>query len=170
MTLQSDCPRRRKRRTARRLRLLGAGCASLTVANDLAPMGYEVTIFEALDTTGGLMRTNIPSFRLPPAVLDEEIGYILDMGVDLKLGHRINSMKDLLDEGFDAVFVGTGAPKGKNLEIPGRYDSDRIHIGIEWLESVAFEHIKEIGEKGPDHWCWQHGDGLLPHVAPDGRR
>ena len=131
----------------KKIALLGAGCASLTVANDLAPMGYEVTIFEALDTTGGLMRTNIPAFRLPPAVLDEEIGYILDMGVDLKLGHRIESMKDLLDEGFDAVFVGTGAPKGKNLEIPGRYDSDRIHIGIEWLESVAFEHTREIGKK-----------------------
>ena len=127
--------------------LIGAGCASLTVANDLRPLGYEITIFEALDTTGGLMRTNIPSFRLPPNVIDEEIGYILDMGVDLKLNHRIDSMKELLDDGFDAVFVGTGAPKGKNLELPGRYDSDRIHIGIEWLESVAFEHIKEIGKR-----------------------
>lgn len=131
----------------KKIALLGAGCASLTVANDLAPLGYEITIFEALETTGGLMRTNIPAFRLPPEVLNEEIGYILDMGVDLKLGHRIESMKDLLDEGFDAVFVGTGAPKGKNLEIPGRYDSDRIHIGIEWLESVAFEHTKEIGKR-----------------------
>ena len=140
-------PKAPEKTNGKKVALLGAGCASLTVANDLAPMGYEVTIFEALDTMGGLMRTNIPSFRLPPAVLDEEIGYVLDMGVDLKLGHRINSMKDLLDEGFDAVFVGTGAPKGKNLEIPGRYDSDRIHIGIEWLESVAFEHIKEIGKK-----------------------
>lgn len=131
----------------KRVALIGAGCASLTVANDLRPLGYEVTIFEALDRTGGLMRTNIPSFRLPPEVLDEEIGYILDMGVDLKLNHRIDSMKDMLDEGYDAIFVGTGAPKGKNLEIPGRYDSDRIHIGIEWLESVAFEHIKEIGKR-----------------------
>ena len=130
----------------KKVALIGAGCASLTVANDLRPLGYEVTIFEALDTTGGLMRTNIPQFRLPPDVLDEEIGYILDMGVDLKLNHRIESMKELLDEGYDAVFVGTGAPKGKNLEIPGRYDSDRIHIGIEWLESVAFEHVTEIGK------------------------
>lgn len=131
----------------KKVALIGAGCASLTVANDLRPMGYDVTIFEALDTTGGLMRTNIPAFRLPPEVLDEEIGYILDMGVELKLNHRINSMKALLDDGYDAVFVGTGAPKGKNLELPGRYDSDRIHIGIEWLESVAFEHIKEIGKR-----------------------
>ena len=131
----------------KKVALIGAGCASLTVANDLRPLGYDVTIFEALDTTGGLMRTNIPAFRLPPEVLDEEIGYILDMGVDLKLNHRIDSMKALLEEGYDAVFVGTGAPKGKNLELPGRYDSDRIHIGIEWLESVAFEHIKEIGKR-----------------------
>jgi formate dehydrogenase beta subunit len=130
----------------KRVALIGAGCASLTVANDLAPLGYDITIFEALETTGGLMRTNIPQFRLPPKVLDEEIGYILDLGVDLKLNHRIDSMKDLLDEGYDAVFVGTGAPKGKNLEIPGRYDSDNIHIGIDWLESVAFEHVDSIGE------------------------
>jgi len=140
-------PKAPEQSNGKRVALLGAGCASLTVANDLAPLGYEVTIFEALDTTGGLMRTNIPAFRLPPPVLDEEIGYILDMGVDLKLNHRIESMQDLLGEGFDAVFVGTGAPKGKNLELPGRYDSDRIHIGIEWLESVAFDHIKEIGKR-----------------------
>jgi ferredoxin len=94
------------------------------------------------------MRTNIPRFRLPPEVLDEEINYVLDMGVDLKLGHPVESMKGLLDSNeFDAVFVGTGAPRGKNLEIPGRYDSDRIHIGIDWLESVAFEHIEEIGNR-----------------------
>ncbi|HSN52271.1 MAG TPA: FAD-dependent oxidoreductase [Woeseiaceae bacterium] len=132
----------------KRVALIGCGCASLTVANDLRPLGYDVTIFEALDTTGGLMRTNIPRFRLPPKVLDEEINYIVDMGVDLKLNHRIDSLQELLDSGeFDAVFVGTGAPRGKNLEIPGRYDSDRIHIGIDWLESVAFEHIEEIGER-----------------------
>jgi formate dehydrogenase beta subunit len=131
----------------KKVALIGAGCASLTVANDLAPMGYEVTIFESLKTTGGLMRTNIPQFRLPPKVLDEEIGYILDMDVDLKLNHPIDSLKGLLDEEFDAVFVGTGAPRGKNLEIPGRYDSENIHIGIDWLESVAFEHTKSIGKQ-----------------------
>lgn len=140
-------PKPPAKNNGKKVALIGAGCASLTVANDLRPLGYDVTIFEALDTTGGLMRTNIPAFRLPPEVLDEEIGYILDMGVDLKLNHRIDSMKELLGEGYDAVFVGTGAPKGKNLDLPGRYDSDRIHIGIEWLESVAFEHIKEIGKR-----------------------
>jgi len=132
----------------KKVALLGAGCASLAVANDLVPLGYEVTIFEALPTTGGLMRTNIPKFRLPPKVLDEEIANIVDMGAELKLNHRIDSMKELLDEGgFDAVFVGTGAPRGKELELPGRYDAGNIHIGIDWLESVAFEHIKAIGKK-----------------------
>jgi NADPH-dependent glutamate synthase beta subunit-like oxidoreductase len=131
----------------KKIALIGAGCASLTVANDLRPLGYEVTIFEALETTGGLMRTNIPQFRLPPKVLDEEIGYIVDMGVDLKMNHPIDSMKALLDQGFDAIFAGTGAPRGKNLEIPGRYDSENIYIGIDWLESVAFEHIKAIGKR-----------------------
>lgn len=134
-------------KNGKKVALLGAGCASLGVANDLIPLGYEVTIFEALATTGGLMRTNIPQFRLPPKVLDEEIGYIVDMGADLKLNHRIDSMKELLDEGgFDAVFVGTGAPRGKELNLPGRYDSKNIHIGIDWLESVAFDHVKKIGK------------------------
>jgi len=140
-------PRPPEKGNGKRVALIGAGCASLTVANDLLPIGYEVTIFEAHGTTGGLMRTNIPQFRLPPKVLDEEIGYILDMGADLKLNHRIESLKALLSEGYDAVFVGSGAPRGKNLEIPGRYDSDRIHIGIDWLESVAFGHIEKIGKR-----------------------
>jgi len=135
-------------KNGKKVALIGAGCASLTVANDLLPIGYEVTIFEALGKTGGLMRTNIPQFRLPPKVLDEEINYIVDMGADLKLGHRIDSMKALLDSGeFDAVFVGTGAPRGKELELPGRHDTDRIHIGIDWLESIAFEHTESIGKK-----------------------
>jgi len=139
-------PKPAEKKNGKRIALIGAGCASLTVANDLAPLGYDITIFEALDATGGLMRTNIPQFRLPPNILDEEIGYILDLGVDLKLNHSIDSMKELLAENYDAVFVGTGAPRGKNLEIPGRYESENIHIGIDWLESVAFEHIEKIGE------------------------
>ena len=131
----------------KKIALIGAGCASLAVANDLVPLGYEVTIFEALDTTGGLMRTNIPQFRLPPKVLDEEINYIVDMGINLKLNHRIESIQKLLNDGFDAIFVGTGAPRGKELILPGRYETNNIHIGIEWLESVAFEHISSIGKK-----------------------
>jgi NADPH-dependent glutamate synthase beta subunit-like oxidoreductase/ferredoxin len=135
-------------KNGKKVALIGAGCASLTVANDLLPLGFDITIFEALGKTGGLMRTNIPQFRLPPKVLDEEIGYIVDMGADLKRNHRIDSMKALLDSNvFDAVFVGTGAPRGKELELPGRHDTDRIHIGIDWLESIAFEHTESIGKK-----------------------
>jgi NADPH-dependent glutamate synthase beta subunit-like oxidoreductase len=135
-----------EQKNGKRVALVGAGCASLAVANDLMPLGYDVVIYEALDVAGGLMRYNIPAFRLPPDVLDEEIGYIVDMGVDLRLGTRVDSMRELLDEGYDAIFVGTGAPKGKDLEIPGRHDSENIHIGISWLESVAFDHIESIGE------------------------
>lgn len=140
-------PKPPSKMNGKKIALIGAGCASLTVANDLLPLGYDVTIFEALDTTGGLMRTNIPQFRLPPKVLNEEIQYILDMGADLKLNHRIESLKDFREKNnFDAIFVGTGAPKGKELNLPGRYDSKNVHIGIEWLESVAFEHIDKIGK------------------------
>jgi formate dehydrogenase (NADP+) beta subunit len=138
-----------KIKNGKRIACIGAGCASLTVANDLMPLGYEVTIFEQYGEPGGLMRTNIPSFRLPQSVLEEEIRMIVDMGVDLKLGHRIASMKELLvSGGFDAVFVGSGAPKGKNLEIAGRAEAAaNTHIGIDWLESVAFGHIDRIGER-----------------------
>ena len=146
--IRDRLPKAPEKSNGKKVALLGAGCASLSVANDLLPLGYEVTIFEGLAATGGLMRTNIPRFRLPPEVLDEEIGYILDMGAELKLNHRIESMKDLLDNGgFDAVFVGTGAPRGKELELPGRHDTKNIYIGIDWLESVAFEHIEKVGEK-----------------------
>ena len=134
-------------KNGKRIALVGAGCASLTVANDLMPLGYECVIYEALDKPGGLMRTNIPAFRLPVEVLDEEMDYILDMGVDLRLSSPVESMSALLQEGYDAVFVGSGAPKGKNLQIPGRNDSDRIHVGIQWLESVAFGHIDSIGDR-----------------------
>ena len=129
-----------------KIALIGAGCASLSVANDLLPLGYDVTIFEALDKTGGLMRTNIPQFRLPPKVLDEEIQYIVDMGANLKFNHRIESFRDFHKQNeYDAIFIGTGAPKGKELDLPGRFDTDSVHIGIEWLESVAFEHIHSTG-------------------------
>jgi formate dehydrogenase (NADP+) beta subunit len=135
-------------KNGKRIACIGAGPASLTVANDLMPLGYQVTIFEKWGQAGGLMRTNIPSFRLPAGVLDDEIRYIIDMGVDLKLGTPVTSLDALLKSGeFDAVFIGSGAPKGKDLQLPGRDGTDRIHIGIDWLESVAFDHIKTIGER-----------------------
>ncbi len=139
-------PRAPQQKNGKKVACIGAGPASLTVANDLLPLGYEVTIFEQFAVAGGLMRTNIPAFRLPAKVLNEEIGYIVDMGADLRLNSPVKSMRALLDsKEFDAVFVGTGAPKGKELDLPGRHDTDRIHIGISWLESVAFQHIDKIG-------------------------
>jgi formate dehydrogenase (NADP+) beta subunit len=140
-------PRIPTRKNGRHIACIGAGPASLTVANDLLPLGYEVTIYEKYDKPGGLMRTNIPAFRLPEQVLYEEIDYILDLGVDIRYSSPITSMKALLQEGYDAIFVGSGAPRGKELDIPGRHDTDRIYIGIDWLESIAFGHVDSIGER-----------------------
>jgi NADPH-dependent glutamate synthase beta subunit-like oxidoreductase len=169
--IRARLPKVPKLKNGKKVALIGAGCASLTVANDLMPLGYSVTIFEQWGVAGGLMRTNIPSFRLPAEVLNDEIAQIVEMGVDLKLNHPVKSMKELLTKGgFDAVFVGAGAPKGKELKLPGRAEgAANIHIGITWLESVAFEHIKSHWREGADHRCRQHRDGLLPHVSAPGR-
>ncbi|MGE3520821.1 MAG: FAD-dependent oxidoreductase, partial [Vicinamibacterales bacterium] len=135
-------------KNGKRVALIGAGPASLTVANDLVPLGYQVTVFEKLSKPGGLMRVNIPAFRLPEQVLDEEIGYIVDMGLDVRYDTPVDSLKALLDSGeYDAVFVGSGAPKGKELDIPGRHDSDQVFIGIEWLESIHFGHVSSVGAR-----------------------
>ena len=135
-------------KNGKKIACIGAGSASLTVANDLTPLGYQVTIFEKQPHPGGLMRINIPAFRLPLRVLDEEIGYIVDMGVEMRYDTPVDSLKALLDsQEFDAVFVGSGAPKGKELEIPGRHDSDEIFIGIEWLESIHFGHVTSVGKR-----------------------
>ncbi len=128
--------------------LLGAGPASLTVARDLLPLGYDITLYEKDPAGGGLMRTNIPSFRLPATVLDEEVDRVIDFGVNVKFGHEVTSLKTILDEDYDAVFVGTGAPRGKDLNIPGRQEADaNIHIGIDWLTSVAFKHTESVGKR-----------------------
>ncbi|HLB55064.1 MAG TPA: FAD-dependent oxidoreductase [Gemmatimonadales bacterium] len=140
-------PQAPSEKNGKRIALVGAGPASLTVVNDLMPLGYQGVVFEKLPRPGGLMRTNIPAFRLPASVLDEEIAYILDLGVEVRYETPITSMKALLEEGFDAVFVGSGAPKGKELDVPGRWESDRIQIGIEFLEAVHFGHLDSIGER-----------------------
>ena len=137
-------------KNGKRIALVGAGPASLTVANDLMPLGYECTIFEALPQGGGLMRYNIPAFRLPANVLDEEIDYVVRMGVDVRYNTPVPSMKGLLAEGWDALFVGSGAPKGKELDVPGRWEAgarERIHIGIEWLGGVHFGHVESVGPR-----------------------
>ena len=137
-------------KNGKRVACIGAGPASLTVANDLMPLGYDVVMFEQFDRPGGLMRTNIPEFRLPEKVLSDETQVILDMGVDIRYNSPISSLKTLRDQHFDAIFVGVGAPRGKGLEVPGRHDEvgdTHIFIGIDWLESVAFEHVKSIGKR-----------------------
>ncbi len=132
----------------KRIALVGGGPASLTVARDLIPLGYRCTLFERDPRAGGLMRSNIPTFRLPVAVLDEEVDRVLDLGVEVYFGHSIDSLKALLNEEFDAVFIGTGAPRGKDLAIPGREEAAaNIHIGIDFLSSVAFGHTERIGRR-----------------------
>jgi len=136
------------RKNGKRVALLGAGPASLAVARDLAPLGYDLVLIERDPKGGGLMRTNIPSFRLPGPVLDEEVNRILGFGVETRFGQEVKSLKSVLDEGFDAVFVGTGAPKGKDLDVKGRKEAAaNIHVGINWLTSVAFEHVQRIGRR-----------------------
>ncbi len=137
-----------KKKNGKRIALIGAGPASLTVARDLMPLGYDIDLYDENPKAGGFMRTQIPSFRLPESVLDQEIDYVLRMGVMTHFNQRVNSLKSILEQDYDAVFVGTGAPKGKDLNIEGREEADaNIHIGINWLESVAFEHTTEIGSK-----------------------
>ncbi|MFA5547967.1 MAG: FAD-dependent oxidoreductase [Porticoccaceae bacterium] len=142
-------PAKAAKKNGKRIALVGAGPASLTVARDLAPLGYELHIFDAQKAGGGFMRSQIPSFRLPEEVLDEEVGYIIGMGVVAQYDTYVESLKSLLDKNYDAVFVGSGAPRGRDLKnLPGRQEADaQIHIGIDWLASVAFEHTKMIGKK-----------------------
>jgi formate dehydrogenase beta subunit len=141
-------PKPASKKNGKRVALVGGGPASLTVARDLAPLGYSVTVFDADAKAGGMIRTQIPKFRLPDSVIDEETGYILGLGVDFRAGKRIDSMKALLAEGWDAIFVGSGAPRGRDLDIPGRKEAAKnIHIGIDWLSSVSFGHVTKIGKR-----------------------
>jgi formate dehydrogenase (NADP+) beta subunit len=142
-------PKAPAKTNGKRIALIGAGPASLTVARDLAPLGYHIVIFDGDPKAGGMIRTQIPRFRLPESVIDEEVGYITGIGgIELHLGQRIDSMKALLAEGYDAIFIGSGAPRGRELDIPGRKEaSAHIHIGIDWLSSVSFGHIDKIGKR-----------------------
>ena len=144
-------PKPASQRNGRRIALVGAGPASLTVARDLAPLGYECVVFDADPQAGGMMRTQIPKFRLPDRIIDEEVGYILDAGIEFRGGAKIESLASLLTPGaerWDAVFVGSGAPRGRDLEIPGRREAAaRIQIGIDWLSSVSFGHTTKIGKR-----------------------
>ena len=135
-------------KNGKRIACVGAGPASLTVARDLAPLGYEVTVFDGEAKAGGFMHQQIPRFRLPESVIDEETGYVFALGAEFRSGQRIDSMQALLAEGWDAVFVGSGAPRGRDLDLPGRQEAGaHIHIGIDWLASVSFGHVTHIGRR-----------------------
>ena len=146
--IEGRLPSPAKRSNGKRIAMVGAGPASLTVARDLAPLGYEITIIDADPNPGGMIRSQIPRFRLPESVIDEEVGYITGLGMTLRQGERVDSLKALLAEDYDAVFVGSGAPRGRELDIPGRQEAAaHIHIGIDWLSSVSFGHVDKIGKR-----------------------
>ncbi|APV51174.1 glutamate synthase [Betaproteobacteria bacterium GR16-43] len=146
--IRAHLPKKPSRKNGKRVVCIGAGPASLTVARDLAPLGYHVTVFDSDRLAGGMIRSQIPKFRLPESVIDEEVGYVLDLGVEFKAGHRVDSLTVLLKEGYDAVFVGSGAPRGRDLDIPGRREgAANIRIGIDWLASVSFGHVTKIGRR-----------------------
>ena len=146
--IRDRLPKPAAKKNGKRVALIGGGPASLTVARDLAPLGYHCVVFDQDPKAGGMIRTQIPKFRLPDSVIDEECGYILDLGVEFRPGTRIDSMKTLLGENWDAIFVGSGAPRGRDLDIPGRKEAAKnIHIGIDWLSSVSFGHISKIGRR-----------------------
>jgi formate dehydrogenase beta subunit len=141
-------PKPAQKKNGKRVALVGGGPASLTVARDLAPLGYHCVVFDSDPKAGGMIRSQIPKFRLPDSVIDEECGYILGLGVEFRGGRRIDSMKALLAEGWDAIFVGSGAPRGRDLDIPGRKEAAKnVHIGIDWLSSVSFGHVTKIGKR-----------------------
>ncbi len=135
-------------KNGKKIALIGAGPASLTVARDLAPLGYHCVVYDIDPRAGGMIRSQIPKFRLPDSVIDEEVGYITDLGMEMRLGKGVDSLKALLAEDYDAIFVGCGAPRGRDLPIPGREEAKaNIHIGIDWLSSISFGHIDKIGKK-----------------------
>ncbi|NDP43658.1 MAG: FAD-dependent oxidoreductase [Aromatoleum sp.] len=146
--IRDRLPRPAEKKNGKRVALVGAGPASLTVARDLAPLGYELVVFDGDSRAGGMIRSQIPKFRLPESVIDEEVGYVLDLGIEFRPGKRVDSLKALLTEGWDAVFVGSGAPRGRDIEVPGRIEAAaNIHIGIDWLASVSFGHTTRIGKR-----------------------
>jgi len=146
--VKQGMPKAPAQRNGKRIACIGAGPSSLTVARDLAPLGYSVTVFDRDPRAGGMIWSQIPRFRLPMEVIDEEVGYVMDLGVEFKANTEIKSLKGLLDDGYDAVFVGSGAPRGRDIEAPGREEGAKnIHLGIEWLASVSFGHTTKIGKK-----------------------
>ena len=146
--IRGRLPKAARHKNGKRVACVGAGPASLTVARDLVPLGYQVTVFDQDPRAGGMIWSQIPRFRLPMEVIDEEVDYILGLGVEFRGGTRIDSLKQLMGEGYDAIFVGCGAPRGRDLDIPGRKEAAaNIHVGIDWLSSVSFGHVNSVGKR-----------------------
>ncbi len=146
--IEQNFPEIPKEKNGKRIALIGGGPASLTVARDLIRLGYAIDLYDDQSTGGGFMRSQVPSFRLPEQVLKQEVNFILDMGVTTHFNHYVGSMKEMLTKGYDAIFVGTGAPRGRDLHLPGREEGDaNIHVGIDWLASVVFKHVETIGKR-----------------------
>ncbi|HRO02559.1 MAG TPA: FAD-dependent oxidoreductase, partial [Terricaulis sp.] len=146
--IEALLPPKAAAKNGKRVALIGAGPASLTVARDLLPLGYEVHLYDADSKAGGMIRTQIPRFRLPESVIDEEVGYILRYEPVTHFNQRVDSLKAILAEDYDAIFVGTGAPRGRDLKLPGQEEAKaNVHIGIDWLSNVSFEHISKIGKR-----------------------
>ena len=146
--IRDRLPQPAAKKNGKRVALVGAGPASLTVARDLAPLGYECVVFDSDARAGGMIRSQIPKFRLPESVIDEEVGYVLDLGIEFRGGQRIDSLQALLSENYDAVFIGSGAPRGRDLDVPGRKEAAaNVHIGLDWLASVSFGHTTKIGKR-----------------------
>ena len=135
-------------KNGKRVALVGAGPASLTVARDLAPLGYECVIFDGDSKGGGMMRTQIPRFRLPEAVTDEEVDRIIDLGIETRFGHFVSKPQGAARRGLgrDLRRLGRAArPRARDPRPPG--SRGNIHIGIDWLSSVSFGHIDKIGKR-----------------------
>ena len=146
--VHSRMPAKPNQANGKRIACIGAGPASLTVARDLALLGYDLTVIDNGKSPGGMMRSQIPKFRLPDNVIDEECAYITDLGVKLQMETWISSLREVLAQPWDAVFIGTGAPRGRDADIPGRTEAAaHIHIGIEWLANVAFGHVTKIAKR-----------------------
>ncbi|MCY7387336.1 MAG: FAD-dependent oxidoreductase [Burkholderiales bacterium] len=146
--IRERLPKPARQKNGKRIACIGAGPAALTVARDLLPLGYHIVIYDGDARAGGMIRTQIPRFRLPESVIDEEVGYVLNLGAEFRAGTRVDSMKSVLAENFDAIFVGTGAPRGRDLDVSGRKEAAaNIHIGIDWLSSVSFGHVDKIGKR-----------------------
>ncbi len=133
----------------KKIGLIGGGPASLTVARDLLSLGYNIDLYDDQSKAGGFIRTQVPSFRLPEKVLNEEVDRILNMGVNTIFNTYVDNLKKIVDKGYDAVFIGTGAPRGRDLpDLPGRHEgSESISIGIEWLAGVLYRHITRVPPK-----------------------